>query len=86
MYVVKRNVENFIQTLGFERIAIMRPGFLDRGKDAGFTEKLMLPWLFGTPVAKVAAAMVWGAVNQHEAVKGYSTKEIKAKFNALNIL
>jgi hypothetical protein len=59
MYVVKRDVENFIQTLGFERIAIMRPGFLNRGKDSSWVEKLMLPGLFGTPVAKIAAAMVW---------------------------
>jgi hypothetical protein len=85
MYVVKRDVENLIQTLGFERIAIMRPGFLNRGKDSSWVEKLMLPGLFGTPVAKIAGAMVWGAFNQTEKVKGYSTKEIKAKAKELGV-
>jgi hypothetical protein len=85
MYVVKRDVENFIQTLGFERIAIMRPGFLNRGKDSSWVEKLMLPGLFGTPVAKIAAAMVWGAIYQTEKVKGYTTKEIKAKAKELGV-
>jgi hypothetical protein len=65
MYVVKRDVENLIQTLGFERIAIMRPGFLNRGKIAG--------------------AMVWGALNQTEKVKGYTTKEIKTKAQELGV-
>jgi hypothetical protein len=85
MYVVKRDVENLIQTLGFERIAIMRPGFLDRGKDATLIEKVMLPKLFGTPVSKIAAAMVWGAIYQNDKVKGYSTKEIKVKSKELGI-
>jgi hypothetical protein len=85
MYVVKRDVENFIQTLGFERIAIMRPGFLNRGKDSSWVEKLMLPGLFGTPVAKIAATMVWGAIYQTEKVKGYTTKEIKAKAKELGV-
>jgi hypothetical protein len=85
MYVVKRDVENLIQTLGFERIAIMRPGFLNRGKDSSWVEKLMLPGLFGTPVAKIARAMVWGALNQTEKVKGYTTKEIKVKAKELGV-
>jgi uncharacterized protein YbjT (DUF2867 family) len=85
MYVVKKDVENLIQSLGFEHIAIMRPGFLDRGKDATWQEKIMLPKLWGTPVAKVAGAMVWGALNQTEKVKGYSTKEIKAKAKELGV-
>ena len=77
MFKVKRDVENLVQTLSFKRIAFMRPGFLDRGKDAGWIEKLMLPGIFGTPVEKIAKAMVWAAIHQVEAVKGYSTKEIK---------
>lgn len=77
MFVVKRDVEKFIQTLGFERIAILRPGFLDRGKDATWQEKIMLPKLWGTPVAKIAATMIWAAIHQPETVKGYSTKEIR---------
>jgi hypothetical protein len=35
----------------------MRPGFLKRGKDSSWVEKLMLPGLFGTLVAKIAGAM-----------------------------
>jgi hypothetical protein len=85
MYVVKRDVENLIQTLGFERIAIMRPGFLNRGKDSYWVERLMLSALLGTPVSKLAAAMVWGAIYQTEDVKGYTTKEIKANAKALGI-
>jgi hypothetical protein len=85
MYVVKKDVENLIQSLGFEHIAIMRPGFLDRGKDATWQEKIMLPKLWGTSVAKVAGAMVWGALNQTEKVKGYTTKEIKAKAKELGV-
>jgi hypothetical protein len=85
MYVVKKDVENLIQSLGFERVAIMRPGFLDRGKDATWQEKIMLPKLWGTPVEKVAGAMVWGAMNQTEKVKGYSTKEIRAKARELGV-
>lgn len=61
MYVVKRDVEKLIQTLGFERIAIMRPGFLNRGKDSSLVERLMLSALLGTPVSKVAGAMFLGA-------------------------
>jgi hypothetical protein len=85
MYVVKRDVEKLIQTLGFERIAVMRPGFLNRGKDAGWTEKIMLPGIFGTPVAKVAGAMVWAAVNQKEQFKAYSTKEIRINADEMGI-
>jgi hypothetical protein len=85
MYVVKRDVENLVKTLGFERIAIMRPGFLHRGKDASWVEKLMLSGVFGTPVVKVAGAMVWGAIYQTEEFKGYSTKEIKAKAKEIGV-
>jgi hypothetical protein len=85
MYVVKRDVEKLIQTLGFERIAIMRPGFLNRGKDSSLVERLMLSALLGTPVEKVAEAMVWGAIYQAKKVKGYSTKEIKEKSKEFGI-
>ncbi|WFD37018.1 hypothetical protein MCUN1_003910 [Malassezia cuniculi] len=83
MYKVKHDVENFIQTLGFERIAIMRPGFLHRGKDASWMEFLMLSSFFGTPVVKVAAAMYWAALHQKDSVHGYTTKEIKENATAL---
>jgi hypothetical protein len=63
----------------------MRPGFLHRGKDASWMEKLMLSGIFGTPVAKVAGTMVWGALNQKEDFKGYTTQEIKEKAKEMGI-
>lgn len=77
MFRVKKDVEVFIQSLGFNRVAIMRPGFLDRGKDAGFVERLMLPGIFGTPVSKIANSMIWASITQNGKVVGYNTKEIK---------
>jgi oxidoreductase len=77
MYVVKRDTENFVRDLGFDRVAIMRPGFLYRGKDSSIMEKLMLARFLGTPVAKVANAMVWAAFNQTEQELGYTTQMIK---------
>lgn len=78
MYRVKQDVEKYVQTLGFERIAFIRPGFLNRGADAGFTERIMLPGIFGIPVAKVAESMIWASLNQVDSVKGYTgNKEIK---------
>lgn len=85
MYEVKREQVALIKTLGFERIAMMSPGFLNRGKDAGWTEKIMLPGVFGIPVSKVAACMLWAALYQTEAVKSYSTKEIKTNAKALGV-
>lgn len=78
MYRVKQEVEKYVQTLGFERIAFIRPGFLNRGADAGWTERLMLPGLFGIPVANVAESMIWAAMTQTEAVVGYNgNKKLK---------
>lgn len=78
MYRVKQDVEKFVKNIGFKRVAFIRPGFLNRGTDAGFIEKLMLPGLFGIPVAKVAQAMVWASLNQTKAVEGYTgNKELK---------
>lgn len=78
MYRVKQDVEKFVNNIGFKRVAFIRPGFLNRGSDAGFVEKLMLPGLFGIPVAKVAQAMVWAAIKQTKAVEGYTgNKELK---------
>ena len=85
MYQVKRDQVALIKALGFERLSMMSPGFLNRGKDAGWTEKIMLPGIFGTPVAKVAATMYWAAINQQEAEKSYSTKEIKQKAASMGI-
>lgn len=78
MYRVKQDVEKYVSNVGFERVAFIRPGFLNRGKDAGFVEKLMLPGIFGIPVAKVAESMVWAALHQTKPIEGYNgNKELK---------
>lgn len=78
MYRVKQDVENYVKGVGFKRVAFIRPGFLDRGKDAGFIEKLMLPGIFGIPVYKVAESMVMASLKQTKAVQGYNgNKELK---------
>jgi oxidoreductase len=77
MYRVKQDVEHHIGGLGFERVAFMRPGFLDRGADAGWVERLMLPGLFGIPVSTVAKAMIGGFLTQEEKLVGYNNKAIR---------
>ena len=78
MYKVKQDVEKFVQELKFERTAFIRPGFLNRGVDAGWTERMMLPGLFGIPVAKVAEAMIYASMTQKDTVVGYTgNKELK---------
>jgi NADPH:quinone reductase-like Zn-dependent oxidoreductase len=77
MYSVKREVENLVKNLGFEHVAIMRPGFLYRGKDASWMEKLMLARFFGLPVARVAKTMIWAMQNQAEHFQGYDTRAIQ---------
>jgi uncharacterized protein YbjT (DUF2867 family) len=77
MYNVKRDVENVVKHLGFEHVAIMRPGFLYRGKDASWMEKLMLARFFGLPVARVAKTMIWAMQNQAEHFQGYDTRAIQ---------
>jgi hypothetical protein len=79
MYRVKQEVEKFVQTLGFERIAFIRPGFLNRGKDAGWMERIMLSGLFGIPVDKVAKSMILASFIQTEAVVGYTGNNVLKK-------
>lgn len=79
MYRVKQDVEKFVQTLDFGRVAFIRPGFLNRGADAGFTERLMLPSIFGIPVAKVAQSMILASLTQKKAVEGYTGNKLLKK-------
>ncbi len=82
MYRVKKDVEDLVQTLGFERVAFIRPGFLNRGEDATWTERLMLPGIFGIPVDKVAKSMIWASLIQIDSVLGYNgNKELKKLAN-----
>jgi len=78
MYRVKQDVEKYVTALQFDRTTFIRPGFLNRGKDAGFVEKLMLPGLFGIEVKKVAESMIWSALTQSKKLDGPSgNKELK---------
>lgn len=77
MFRVKGEVENFVSELKFERAAYLRPGSLDRGADATITEKILTLWgLLGLPVADLAKAMVWIALNQSSNVQIYDGKSI----------
>lgn len=79
MYRVKQDVEKFILTLGFERIAFIRPGFLNRGSDAGWVEKIMLSGLLGIPVDKVAKSMILASLIQTDTVTGYTGNKLLKK-------
>lgn len=79
MYRVKQEVEKFVKDLGFERTAFIRPGFLNRGADAGLIERIMsVGGLFGIPVAQVAESMIFASLTQTSSVAGYTgNKELK---------
>lgn len=79
MYRVKRDVEMYVEKLDFGRVAFIRPGFLNRGADAGLVERIMsLNGLFGIPVAKVSKSMIWASLNQKKSIQGYNgNKELK---------
>lgn len=80
---VKGETEDFIQALGFSKVAFLRPGLLQRGKDAGWLERILsLGGLLGLPVADLAKAMLWIALNQTEAVKGYESTDINKVIKA----
>ena len=73
----KGEVEDFVKTLGFERVAFLRPGFLNREEDAKWYEKIIkYLGMKGTSVQTIADGMAWMALNQSDAVKAYTTKEI----------
>lgn len=78
MFRVKGEVEDFVRKLGFERAAFLRPGSLNRGEDATWTERIItLGGLSGLPVSDVAKAMVWIALSQSTPVQAYDSKQIK---------
>jgi len=75
---VKGEVEVLVRSLRFSRVAFLRPGFLNRGRDAGWLEKIMsLGGILGLPVSQLARAMAWAALHQKEAEAGYTTKDVK---------
>ena len=76
---VKGETEDFVTSLGFSRVAILRPGLLNRGKGRrGWLEQLLtVGGIFGIPVRQLAQSMVWMSQSQTEAVKRYETVDIR---------
>lgn len=76
---VKGETEDFVIAQGFDRVAILRPGLLNRGKGKrGWLEQIFtMGGNFGLPVAKLAKAMVWMARNQSQSLKRYETVDIR---------
>ena len=79
MTKVKGETEDFVISLGFPRVAILRPGLLNRGKDRrGWMEQVATFWgIFGLPVQKLAQSMVWMNLYQTESLKRYETIDIR---------
>ena len=75
---VKGETEDFVIALGFNRVAILRPGLLNRGKGRrGWLEQIFtVGGIFGLPVADLSKGMFWMSLNQTERVKRYETKDI----------
>lgn len=76
---VKGETEDFVISLNFNRLAILRPGLLNRGKGRrGWLEQLItIGGIFGLPVQKLAQSMIWMALNQRESLKRYETNDIR---------
>jgi oxidoreductase len=75
---VKGETEDLVNSLGFSRVAILRPGLLNRGRGRrGWLEQIFtVGGIFGLPVSKVGQGMVWMGLKQTDSVAGYDTKEI----------
>jgi len=76
---VKGETEDFVVSQDFSRVAILRPGLLNRGNGRrGWLEQIFtLGGNLGLPVAKLAQAMVWMALKQVDPLKRYETVDIK---------
>lgn len=76
---VKGETEDFVIAQGFERVAILRPGLLNRGKGRrGWLEQIFtVNGLFGIKVADLSKGMYGIALTQTESVKRYETVDIK---------
>ena len=75
---VKGETEDFVIAQGFNRVAILRPGLLNRGNGRrGWLEQIFtVGGIFGLPVAKLGRALVWMAHYQTEPMKRYETVDI----------
>ncbi len=76
---VKGETEDFVASQGFQRVAILRPGLLNRGNGRrGWMEQVAtLGGIFGLPVQKLAQSMVWMNLHQTESLKHYETVDIR---------
>jgi uncharacterized protein YbjT (DUF2867 family) len=76
---VKGQTEDVVNALGFNRVAILRPGLLNRGDGRrGWMEQIAtVGGIFGTPVSDIARAMIWNALTQNETKKSYESIDIK---------
>ena len=76
---VKGETEDFVISLGFNRLAILRPGLLNRGSGRrGWLEQIFtVGGIFGLPVEKLGQSMIWMALHQEESVKRYETPDIQ---------
>jgi len=80
---VKGQTEDVVNALGFNRVAILRPGLLNRGNGRrGWMEQIFtVGGVFGTPVSDIARAMIWNALTQNEEKKTYESVDIKKSIN-----
>jgi oxidoreductase len=76
---VKGETEDFVIAQGFNRVAILRPGLINRGKGRrGWLEHIFtLGGIVGLPVVKLAKAMVWMSRKQTDQLKRYETADIQ---------
>ena len=79
----KGEIENIVKDIGFERTSIFRPGLLNRGKRARWTEQLFHRIMPSTVVQDVAKAMIYDAestsieAGKVEKAVVYEAKDIK---------
>ncbi len=83
---VKGETEDFIINQGFQRVSILRPGLLNRGTGRrGWLEQIFtVGGIFGTPVKKLAEAMIWTAFNQTKPLMKYESSDINEIIKSLN--
>lgn len=74
----KRDFVDYVKTLGFAQIAIMKPKWVDRETSTKWYENFYtLFGLLATKASHMARCIVWAAKNQTEHIRMYDKKEIK---------
>lgn len=72
----KYDFEKYVRTLGFERLALMYPDWVNR-ENRWYEYIYTLGGLRGIYALDIAKCIVWSAKNQKESERGYSVKEMK---------